>query len=123
MWSRGSTFKVQGHWSEEDAGEPWMKLMLPLAAILTGITAAAFPAAAPAPGYPTKPIRMIVPSAPAGVADLVARAIGHKLTDAWGQQVVVDNRGGAGGNIGMEVAARSAPDGYTLALGNLGPPG
>ncbi len=76
--------------------------------------------AAGAQGYPTKPIRMIVPFAPAGVADLVARAIGQKLTDAWGQQIVVDNRGGAGGNIGMEVAARSAPDGYTLALGNLG---
>lgn len=77
-------------------------------------------AAAPSQAYPVKPIRMVVPFAPAGVADMLGRTVGQKLGDAWGQQVVVENRGGAGGTIGLEYAARAAPDGYTLAVGNLG---
>jgi tripartite-type tricarboxylate transporter receptor subunit TctC len=64
--------------------------------------------------YPSKPIRIIVPFAPAGSTDLVARLVGQKLTEAWGQQVVIDNRAGAGGNIGMGLAAQASPDGYTL---------
>lgn len=64
--------------------------------------------------YPSKPIRIIVPFAPGGSTDVVARLIGQKLTEAWGQQVVVDNRAGAGGNIGMGLAAHANPDGYTL---------
>ena len=66
--------------------------------------------------YPTKPIRMIVAFAAGGPADVIARIIGQKLTEAWGYTVVIDNRPGAGGNIGMELAAKAAPDGYTLAL-------
>ncbi len=68
--------------------------------------------------YPVKPVRMIVPFAPGGGTDLVARALAQKLTDALGQPFVVDNRPGANANIGNEMAARAAPDGYTLIMGS-----
>ncbi len=66
--------------------------------------------------YPTKPIRWIVGYTPGGTADMLARAVGQNLTQAWGQQVIVENRPGAGTNIGTEVAAKSPPDGYTLFM-------
>ena len=71
----------------------------------------------PAPKYPTKPIRIVVTYPPGGPTDIVARAVGQKLTEAWAQPVVIDNRAGAGGIVGTEVVARAAPDGYTLLLG------
>ena len=64
--------------------------------------------------YPSRPVRVIVPFAPAGPTDYVARVVAQKLSEAWGQQFVVDNRGGAGGNIGMGIAAAAAGDGYTI---------
>src|SRR6185295_340669 len=64
--------------------------------------------------YPVKPVRIVVPYAVAGPLDEVARVIGLRFTEIWGQQVIVDNRVGAGGSIGTEVAAKSPPDGYTL---------
>ncbi len=75
-------------------------------------------AAAAADSYPLKPIRVIVPSSPSSGPDLVTRLIGSVFTDAWGQQVVADNRAGSAGNIGAEIAARAAPDGYTLFMGS-----
>jgi len=66
--------------------------------------------------YPTKPVRIIVPFPPGGATDLVTRILAQKLTEAWGQQVVADNRAGASGNIGAELAAKAPPDGYTLFM-------
>lgn len=74
-----------------------------------------------AAGYPERPIRMVVPSAPGGGTDIVARLIGQGLHESWGQTVVIDNRGGAGGIPGVTtVAKHSAPDGYTMLLGSNG---
>ena len=73
-------------------------------------------AAQSAANYPSKPIRYIVGYTPGGTADMLARAVGQKLSEAWGQQVLVENRPGAGTNIGTEIAAKSAPDGYTLFM-------
>jgi tripartite-type tricarboxylate transporter receptor subunit TctC len=72
-----------------------------------------------AQSYPTKPIRLIVPYPPGGGNDTLARIFGVKLTEAWGQQVVVDNRPGAGTIIGAQIAARAVPDGYTLLLSSI----
>jgi tripartite-type tricarboxylate transporter receptor subunit TctC len=87
---------------------------------LVAIDACAQSAAAGARIYPVKPIRLVVPFAPAGAGDLFGRAVAQRYKEAWEQEVVVENRGGAGGNIGAGYVAKSAPDGYTLLLGNLG---
>src|SRR5688500_17567855 len=73
-------------------------------------------ATACAQDYPGKPVRIVVPFPPAGAADLLTRALGKRLSEGWGQPVIADNRPGAGGNIGAEAVARSAPDGYTLLM-------
>ncbi|MBK8742431.1 MAG: tripartite tricarboxylate transporter substrate binding protein [Betaproteobacteria bacterium] len=72
-----------------------------------------------AQAYPAKPIKLVVPFPPGGPLDLAGRAIGQKLQEAWGQPVVIENRPGAGGNIGADAVAKSAPDGYTLVMGAL----
>jgi tripartite-type tricarboxylate transporter receptor subunit TctC len=69
-----------------------------------------------AQGYPSKPVRLIIPYAPGGSADFVGRIVAQKLGDAWGQQVLPENRAGANGDIGVEVASKTPPDGYTLLL-------
>jgi tripartite-type tricarboxylate transporter receptor subunit TctC len=86
------------------------------------VAAAAFALAqgAAAQTYPAKPIRIIVPYAAGGTSDILARQIGPKLTEAWGQAVVVENKTGANGNVGADFVAKSAPDGYTLLITDLG---
>jgi tripartite-type tricarboxylate transporter receptor subunit TctC len=79
-----------------------------------------FPAIAFAQGYPNRPVRMIIPFAPGGASDFVGRIMQPRLGELLAQPIVVENRAGASGNIGVEAAARSAPDGYTLFLGNIG---
>src|SRR5262245_46728656 len=88
--------------------------------LVAAVFALVFCSAAHAQSYPTKPIRLIVPYAAGGTSDILARQIGPKLTDAWGQPVVVENRTGANGNVGADVVAKSAPDGYTLLITDLG---
>ena len=91
----------------------WAGLLL--SCMTAGTAAAQTPTA-----YPAKTIRMIVPSAPGSGPDIMARTIAQKLAEAWGQQVVVEARPGAGGIIGSEAVAKAAPDGYTLIMGNAG---
>jgi tripartite-type tricarboxylate transporter receptor subunit TctC len=74
-----------------------------------------------AQGYPSKPVRLIVTYPPGGSSDLMARVFGQKLSEAWGQQVVIESKPGAAGSIGMEFAARQPADGYSFVVGNLGP--
>lgn len=76
--------------------------------------------AASAQQYPTKPIRIVVPFTPGGTVDMLSRLLGQRLSQLARQSVVIENRPGAGGNVGMEVVARSAPDGYTLVMGSIG---
>ena len=95
-----------------------MKRLFPL---LCAIALAAVTAAAAAQGYPSKPIKLIVPFPAGSTPDIVGRTLGQKLNQAWGQPVVVENKSGAGGNIGTAEAAKSAPDGYTLVIGINGP--
>ncbi|MGH8616171.1 MAG: Bug family tripartite tricarboxylate transporter substrate binding protein [Burkholderiales bacterium] len=92
-----------------------------LAPLLLLLCSTAVPAADVAPAYPDRPVRFIVLSPPGGGSDITARAIAQKLTEKWGQQVIVDTRAGAGGVVGMEIAANARPDGYTLVLGGIGP--
>jgi tripartite-type tricarboxylate transporter receptor subunit TctC len=91
-----------------------------LAVALTAF-AALFAAGAAAQTYPVKPVRLIVTYPPGGSSDLMARVLGLKLSELWSQQVLVESKGGAAGAIGMEYAARQAPDGYSFVIGNLGP--
>ncbi len=84
---------------------------------MAALCVAAFPAAAQT--YPDRPVKLVVPFPPGGVTDVLGRLVSQKLSERWGQPVVIENRAGAGGNIGTEYGARAAPDGYTLTLGSI----
>ncbi|MBC5764258.1 Bug family tripartite tricarboxylate transporter substrate binding protein [Ramlibacter albus] len=90
------------------------------AAALAVAGLAAGTAFAQTPAWPAKPVTIVVPFAPGGGTDIGTRIVAQKLTQMWGQSVVVDNKGGAGGNVGLEIVSRAKPDGYTLMTGNVG---
>jgi tripartite-type tricarboxylate transporter receptor subunit TctC len=79
-----------------------------------------FPLTVFAQSYPAKPVRVIVPFPVGGIADIYSRIVAGKLSESWGQPVVVENRTGAGGNIGADLVAKAAPDGYTIGIGSIG---
>jgi tripartite-type tricarboxylate transporter receptor subunit TctC len=89
--------------------------------IALGLTATLLAAGAIAQSYPTKPVKLIVTYPPGGSSDLMARVFGHKLGEIWGQTVIIESKPGAAGSIGMDFAAKQAPDGYSFVVGNLGP--
>ena len=86
---------------------------------LAALALVTFAAQAPAQPYPAKPVRLVVPWAPGGTTDILARILGQKMSEKWGQPVLVENRGGAAGNIGSEAVVRASADGYTLLLGTM----
>lgn len=102
---------------------PWSALPLVLQCLRTTALAVALAAATPAmaqgSAYPNKPLRFIVPWAPGGSTDVLARLIGQKLSESWSQPVLVENRPGASGNVGSEAVAKAAPDGYTILIGSM----
>jgi tripartite-type tricarboxylate transporter receptor subunit TctC len=91
---------------------------LVLSGVALGLTAPVV-AAEKSGGFPNRPVRLIVPYAPGGATDTVARPLAEKLRERWGEAVIVDNRAGASGNIALEIAANAAPDGHTLLIGNV----
>jgi len=94
----------------------------PLARIALAVILAALPVAgALAQAYPAKAIRVVVPFAPGGTSDIIGRTLGLRLSEAWKQPVIMDNRAGVAGSLGASIAAKSPPDGYTLLVGNVGP--
>ncbi|MEI6302682.1 MAG: tripartite tricarboxylate transporter substrate binding protein [Betaproteobacteria bacterium] len=97
---------------------PRRQLMVILLTCLASLAISAGPAVAQT--YPQKPIRLIVPFSAGGIADVFGRIIGAKLSEAWGQSVLVENRPGAGGNIGADLVAKAPADGYTLLMGSIG---
>ena len=94
--------------------------MFKLHALVLALTTALLAAPAQAQTYPAKAIRIIVPFAAGGTSDILARTLGPKLTESWGQPVIVESRAGANGNVGADYVAKSAPDGYTLLLSDVG---
>jgi tripartite-type tricarboxylate transporter receptor subunit TctC len=94
------------------------RVLVLLVAVLAAL-AAPFTFAQSAANYPAKPVRLVVPFPAGGTTDILARAVAQKLSEAWGRQMIVDNRPGAGGNIGSDLVAKSAPDGYTLLMGTV----
>ena len=98
---------------------PTFRPMNYVVAALLALASAAMPLPASAQGYPTHAVKLVVPFPPGGSLDNTGRLIAQRLTDLWGQSVVVENKPGAGGNIGADFVAKSAPDGYTILLGAL----
>jgi tripartite-type tricarboxylate transporter receptor subunit TctC len=97
-----------------------VRIVRPLVFVF-GLVAALLSSAVPGETYPSKPVRLIVTYPPAGSSDLMGRILGQKLAELWGQPVIVENKPGAAGSIGMDYAAHQPPDGYSFVIGNLGP--
>jgi tripartite-type tricarboxylate transporter receptor subunit TctC len=97
-----------------------LHLAFGLAACLVSATVIAPTASGQASGYPNRPVRLIVPFVAGGTTDIFARLVGERLAQSLGQQFIIDNRGGAGGNIGADAVAKADPDGYTLVMGTVG---
>jgi len=95
--------------------KPWI-----LATLTAAVAAVSIASAVQAQSYPTRPVRIVVPFTAGSQTDLAARVISQRLADAWGQQVVIDNRGGAGGTLGTGIVAEATPDGYTLLMHSSG---
>src|SRR5688572_12767404 len=112
MKASGMACVLQRRW-DDYASPAAQAAAIAAIAIMTALPA---DSRAQAQTYPTKPIRFIVGYTPGGAADILARAVGARFTEAWGQSVIVENRAGAGTNIGSEIAAKSPPDGYTLFM-------
>ena len=93
----------------------------PIFAVLAGLYGVFACAVAGAQSFPAKPVRFVIPYPPGGASDVTARIIGAKMAEAWGQQVIIDNRPGANGIIALEYVAKSPPDGYTILMANVGP--
>jgi tripartite-type tricarboxylate transporter receptor subunit TctC len=97
-----------------------VRAILRFAVALCGVLGAIGPLSAHAQGYPSRPVTLVVPFPPGGSTDILARLLGHQLSEEFGQSVIVENRGGAGGSIASEAVARSKPDGHTLMMGHIG---
>ena len=98
-----------------------MRPSLQLVALTLSACLPAMTGSAIAQAYPSKTVRMLMPHPTGAGMDFVVRTVSQKLTESWGQQVIVDSRGGAGGIIGLQLAAKAAPDGYTLVPSSIGP--
>ena len=97
--------------------------MLKKTLVTTAVLAAAWlsgPVAAQTTDFPNKPVRIVVPFPPGGATDITARVVAEKLSTKWGQPVVIDNKAGAGGNVGSDLVDKSAPDGDNIVLGVTG---
>src|SRR3990172_9108818 len=118
-WNARTTGHTAGVCScqEENKMKKWMQPLALVLGLMPALSAAQ--GADPAKNYPIRPVRIITGS-PGSTSDLSARFIAQKFTERWRHQVVVDNRAGAGGIIGTEIAAKSAPDGQTLVIGHIG---
>ena len=111
---------MPSHLTEGEAMYRNIRCVLALLAIVATAIAAPLTFAQGAANYPAKPVRLVVPFPAGGTTDILARAVAQRLSEAWGQQVIVDNRPGAGGNIGSDLVAKAKPDGYTLLMGTVG---
>jgi len=111
---------MPSHLTEGEAMFRNIQRVLALLAIVATAIAAPLTFAQGAANYPAKPVRLVVPFPAGGTTDILARAVAQRLSEAWGQQVIVDNRPGAGGNIGSDLVAKAKPDGYTLLMGTVG---